>query len=52
MPKPNRTSIDDLNTIGDELTEEHLAIVPGARLFGTKIKNYTDGQLDSVVRGD
>jgi hypothetical protein len=50
MQKAHRTSIDDLNAIGHELSEEHLAIVPGARVRPCSEIIYTNGQVDSFKR--
>jgi hypothetical protein len=46
-----RTSIDDLDFGGHELSEEHLAIVPGARpRQTTEIVYNSNGQVQSFSR--
>jgi hypothetical protein len=49
MHKLQRTSIEDLVAIGDELTDEHLALASGGRPKFTAKATYSNGQADGEV---
>ncbi len=46
MKSTRKTLIDDLTTVGHELSEEHLAVASGGARPGTKIRT------DVTPRGD